>query len=314
LKLKKIGFKTGIRVEHTRTDGKFVSNNTADFDNHYTEYIPSVMLSYQPDPAKSIRFSYTQRIERPGIWYLNPYVNDADPKNISQGNPKLNPEKSNSFDLSLSHFSSKWNVNLDLSYSASHNSIEGYTKVIDGISYRSYDNIGSNQYYNASFYGSLTLGKFFVYANSALRYRKIKSSQLDIQSGGWGENSYCGIQYSFPKNFKFYMNGSYSLSPAGLQSKSHSYYYTSLGVNKDLFKKKVTLSISGRDVFWYNKKSTYISQDVNFYRRSDYYNPGRCFTVRVSYRFGELKERVKKAAHGISNDDLKAGGSSGSSK
>ncbi len=313
LKLKKIGFKTGVRMEHTTTNGEYAQTNT-DFDNHYTEFIPSASLSYQIGATKNVRFSYTQRIQRPGIWYINPYLNDSDPKNVQQGNPKLDPEKSNSFDLNLSDFTSIGSINLDLSYSTTNNGIESYTSVANGISYTTYANIGSNRYYSASLYGSLRLGsKANLFLNSSADYRDIKSKSLNITNSGWGSNSSGGLQYTLPKDFKFSLNGGYFLMPAGLQTKSVSFFFSSVGINKDILNKKVTISLSGSELFWYNKKFTMTYEDANFYRKSVSYYPGRNIRLNISYRFGELKEQIKKAIHGISNDDLKSGGSNSDS-
>ena len=50
----------------------------------------------------NLRLGYNMRIYRPGIWALNPYLNDADPSYISRGNPELDSEKSHAFNPSIS--------------------------------------------------------------------------------------------------------------------------------------------------------------------------------------------------------------------
>ena len=67
---------------------------------------------------------YNMRIQRPGIWYLNPYINDVDPQNISQGNPNLDSEKSNNVNLNFSKFTQKFSINASLSYTFVNNPIE----------------------------------------------------------------------------------------------------------------------------------------------------------------------------------------------
>ena len=67
------------------------------------------------------------RIQRPGIWYLNPYVNNADPQNISFGNPNLDSEKSNNINLNYSMFAQKFSINASATYTFVNNSIEQYT-------------------------------------------------------------------------------------------------------------------------------------------------------------------------------------------
>jgi len=40
-------------------------------------------------------------------------------------------------------------------------------------------------------------------------------------------------------------------------------------------------------------------------------NPARNFGVYLSYRFGEMKQQIKKAIRGITNDDSMGGGQGG---
>ncbi|MDP4183902.1 MAG: TonB-dependent receptor [Bacteroidota bacterium] len=311
LKWKKIGFRTGVRMEHTKTKGEYIGKSNSDFNNEYTEFIPSANLSYQLSATDNVRFSYTQRIQRPGIWYLNPYVNDADPKNIHFGNPKLDPEKSNSFDLNLSKFATLGSINVDLSYSFTNNGIESITTVENGIGTTTYDNIGSNKYYGASLYGSLKLGsKINLFANGSLDYRDIKSKNGGLKNNGYGFHSSGGMQYSLPKNFKLSLNGGFFKSPVGLQSKSTNFYYTSIGINKELLNRKMTLSLAGSDLFWHEKKYSHVTFDSNFRQKSTNYYPARSIRFNISYRFGEMKAEIKKVQRGINNDDVKSGGGS----
>ena len=70
------------------------------------------------------------RIWRPGIWNLNPYFDNQNPMFINQGNPNLKSEKSHSFDLSYSSFTSKFNINLSLRHSFNNNGIERISRLI----------------------------------------------------------------------------------------------------------------------------------------------------------------------------------------
>ena len=98
------------------------------------------------------------RIYRPGIWYLNPYLNNTDPSNLSQGNPNLESEKSHSFNIGYSNFTSKLSLNLSMRYSFTNNSIERLTTMVNDNSiaglqnptgkdvlYSTYENIGKTR-------------------------------------------------------------------------------------------------------------------------------------------------------------------------
>ncbi len=51
------------------------------------------------------------------------------------------------------------------------------------------------------------------------------------------------------------------------------------------------------------------TSDDTFFRRDINYRSMRMLMVSVSYRFGTLKDAIKKVKRGISNDDMKSGGS-----
>ena len=64
------------------------------------------------------------RIQRAGIDYLNPYVDERDPLNVSYGNPDLDSEKSNSVNLNYTLFTQKFNINASVSHAFVNNSIK----------------------------------------------------------------------------------------------------------------------------------------------------------------------------------------------
>ncbi len=84
--LKKFGFQAMLRVEN--------SNITADSvtDPQYACLLPSVNLQYKISASHNLKFTYNRRINRPGIYDLDPYWRVGSNYEISQGNPNLKPE------------------------------------------------------------------------------------------------------------------------------------------------------------------------------------------------------------------------------
>ncbi len=91
-------FKGGLRVEHTELDLNQVSTNVQ-ASNSYTNYLPSLFLTYKLDQFSNLRLSYADRISRPNAGDLNPFVNYASEYAISSGNPHLHPVKLHSLEL-----------------------------------------------------------------------------------------------------------------------------------------------------------------------------------------------------------------------
>lgn len=314
--INKFGFKAGVRVEDVFTNGTFTSKSFTDFDNTNFEYVPSASISYQINQANNLRFSYSKRIQRPSIWYLNPFVNNTDPMNISFGNPNLDPERFHNFELNFGSFSQLGNINFTLFNSFSNNAIDRWSSLENGVVKSSYGNINKIQTWGASSYLSFRLGKKFnASVNGSVNYNEIKgTSNLNMASDGWGYNVYSNLQYTIVKGLKISGYGMLYRSPVRLQSKSSTFYNMGINLSKELLNSKMVVSLSARNLFWKEMKFTYQSSSPAYYQESEMYRPGRSFGINISYRFGEMKAQIKKTQRGIQNDDLKKGeGSSGAS-
>ena len=119
VKWKRLSGRLGLRYEHTIQDVEYLLGRGDDFRKHFNDLVPSASVGYRLTDTQNLLLSYNMRIYRPGIWYLNPYLNDADPTSISQGNPDLVSEKSHSVSLGYNSFTNKLSLNLSLRYSYS---------------------------------------------------------------------------------------------------------------------------------------------------------------------------------------------------
>ena len=182
IRLNKFGIKAGVRAEGTSLKAEFARKPDMDFSTNYFDVVPNATLTYQIDMSTQIRLGYNMRIQRPGIWYLNPYINDVDPQNISQGNPNLDSEKSNNVNLNFSKFTQKFSINASLSYTFVNNPIERYSFTADfpaddprsqynGAMWNTYDNIGKKQQVGMFLYGNWSPTTWFrIYMNGGLDY------------------------------------------------------------------------------------------------------------------------------------------------
>ena len=98
---KKWGAVVGLRAENTQITGQWNSkiddswliNSKGQFENEYTTLLPSFILSRKIDMMKSIKASYSKRISRPGMRYINPNTSYTDVFSKDEGNPYLKPRK-----------------------------------------------------------------------------------------------------------------------------------------------------------------------------------------------------------------------------
>ena len=315
-KAEKIGIRTGLRAEGTKQEVKFQLDESRNFDIDYYNLVPSITLSYQLKPAQQLRIGYNLRIFRPSIWYLNPYINDTDPYKISYGNPNLEPQKSHNINLNYSFLSTKYTLNISPSYSYTNNAISNYSFIDPAdpnVRQSTYGNIGRNQ--NAGIYvtaGWTPNSTLRVNLNGGLNYRDMQSAELDISNSGFFSTCYMNVQLTLPKDFRINAMGQYQGKIVMLQGSQSALYIASIGINKDFLQKKLTVSLSCMSPY-----SKYLN--VNMSTRTEYFEnnmkqamPYRQGSISISYRFGSMKEGIRKAQRGITNDDV-MGGSSGES-
>ena len=314
-KAEKFGFRTGLRAEGTRQEVKFRWDENRNFNTDYFNLVPSVTVSYQLKQTQQLRVGYNLRIYRPGIWSLNPYVNDVDPNNISYGNPNLEPEKANSFNLNYSSFSSKLTLNISTDYSYVNNAIEGYTFIDPAkpdVKQTTYGNIGRSR--RASMYvntGWTPTRALRLNINGGLIHSDMRSAELDASNSGLTGNCYINAQLTLPKDFRISAYWQYLSGWVMLQGKQSGYNVTGLGLNKDFLKKKLTVSLMCTSPFSSDLQMKYSIFNNYFVRNYTSYQPIREGRISISYRFGTLKEAIKKVQRGITNDDVKGGESGG---
>jgi outer membrane receptor protein involved in Fe transport len=86
LNLKKIGIQAMLRVENSHIKADSVT------EPNYTCLLPSANLQYKFSASHNLKLTYNRRINRPGIYNMDPYYKIGQNYDISVGNPNLKPD------------------------------------------------------------------------------------------------------------------------------------------------------------------------------------------------------------------------------
>jgi len=191
------------------------------------------------------------RISRPGIWYLNPYINDVDPNNISYGNPRLDAEQQHNFNINYGSFSQKLNFNLTLNYAFAKNAVTAYSFVEDGVTHNTYDNIGRNQTVGTNLYVSWTPNQMIrTYLNGGVSYTDIRSTEnSELKNSGFSGRAFGGLTFTFPGDFRVGANGGLFLNRIQLQTEQSPFYFYSFSLQKSFLNKKLDLALNMQNLF-----------------------------------------------------------------
>ncbi|MEP6613981.1 MAG: outer membrane beta-barrel protein [Mucilaginibacter sp.] len=318
IKMEKYTAKVGLRIEHTNIDADFTSANEK-VRQDYNNLIPSISIQ-RTFKSSSVNFGFTQRIQRPGIFQLNPFVDNSNPQFINTGNPNLRPELNNTFEFTYSNFG-KNSFNTGLSYAFSNNSIQNVTNLStnsagDPVTTTTYQNLGSNRTLGLNVNTNMVItARISLNANIEIAHIWLKGTyggQLYENSGFTGE-AFGSLGYKFDGGYRLGFDAGFFSSRVALQGKSTAFVFNSYVLTKEFLNKKATISLVANNP--YSKYRTFTSTTVTpeFSQSSFFQNPYRNYAVRFSYRFGKLNSEIKKNKHGINNDDTKSGGGNNNS-
>lgn len=322
LTLDKWSARLGLRYEHTLQKVEYLLGRGTNFHKNFDDLVPSARLGYKFSDATNLSLGYKMRINRPGIWYLNPYLDDRIPDAISQGNPNLDTEKSHAVDLQFSSYNSKLTYTLTGTYRFVNNSIESVDRLVNDrdieglpnptgkdVIYSSYANIGHIQYAGLMAYANWTpITNTRITLNGSVGYSHMSDGQ-SLRNHGWCTNIDASLQQTIAKTWIF--NASYYVQTPQptLQGKDARYQWYNFSLSKSFMDKRLTLTAYiinpfGKRYFCYrsetvadNFRTTASSSWCQLY-----------YGVSVRFRIGKLKAQVKRAERSVENNDVKQGG------
>lgn len=301
------GVKSGLRYEYTWQNVDYVSGNGSDFDVNYGNLVPTASLQWNINNKQNIGLSYNMRISRPGITYLNPYVDITNPFSISYGNTDLKTELTNNINLVYNIYTSKFMMNNTLRYSIADNGIAQYSFFDDdNVMNTTYGNIVKNQSIGLSTFMMITPGsKTRIIVNGGVSYSDMKSEILAQSNSGWSYNMMLGLQQTLPWDLRLSANIITTGSSVSLQGRSNGISLATAGITKSFLDDKLSLSINGTCGLT-NFNNLVIKNSVvgdGFRSESLVKVPMSQVQVSLSYSFGKQNMSTKRRASRRASDD-----------
>lgn len=303
----KLGAKAGLRYEQTWQDVEYHLGNGQNFSTNYSSLVPTASLQYNLSQGSNIGLSYNMRISRPGISYLNPYVDKTNPIALTYGNPDLDVEKAHNVTLVYNVFSSKLMMNLNLHHNFVDNAISQYSFYdADNLLNTTYGNVVSSHQTGLSGYVNYLITKNTrLFFNGGLNYTDLRSNTLAQSNNGWTANIMGGVQQTLPWKLQLSAFAIASTKNYTLQGWSGGFNLVTASMSKTLLNDKLSLSISGMvglnkggklNIESYNK-------GTNFTAHNNISVPIYGVTFTASYTFGntQIMTRQKRQSR-IQND------------
>ena len=302
----KLGVKAGLRYEYTWQDVKYHLGNGDDFKKDYGSLVPTASLQYNLGVGSNLGLTYNMRISRPGISYLNPYVDKTNPIALSYGNPELDVEKNHNLSLVYNMFTSKLMVNLNLHHNFVDNAISQYSFYdSDNLLNTTYGNVVQRHQTGLSGYVNYLLTKDTrLFINGGLNYTDLRSDALDQKNSGWTFNAMVGLQQTLPWDLKLSAFAITSTKNYTLQGWSGGFNILTATLSKSLLKDKLTIGVQG--ILGLNKGGKLNieseTRGKDFTSHTNVKVPIYGVALTVSYTFGNSKMTSKQHVNRVQND------------
>ena len=299
------GYQLGLRGELTQ---RFITDEeaNAEYNLDRIDWFPTIHLSQQLDRDYQVQASYTKRINRPRGWFLEPFLNYIDKDNVRRGNPALEPEYVDSYELSLMK---KWGmsfVSVETFYRTTENLI---TRIMspqeDGIVLHTFDNLNRDHSLGGEVMLNYEVNDWlnFNLSGSLYRYRlegMVDNQQVDRESTNWRSRLNTNIKFSRQTRLQF--NGGYSGPSVTAQGESKGMLFTSAALRHDFKGNKFTAIAQIRDIFG-TAKHDFTAISPGFYENTTMERESQVVQLTLTYRINDYKPRRERNGGGDGNGE-----------
>ncbi len=328
----KLSAQLGLRKEFVTNDFEKIdlNGNVTQFDKNYHPWYPTVHVSYQLNQMNSFQISYSRRIRRPGPWTMMPNIDRTNKEYLRFGNPDIDPEYTNAFELGWSHMFKNTTIFTSAYYRQVSNGMTRFqflwneenakfhgfdwawaaaTDTTNSLTAQTFVNLSHSSNYGLEVIVDRDITEWWK-ANLSMNFF---GSYQDGQGLGYDEvnsfnfNAKLNTTITLPKEFSLQISGRYNAPRKTIQGRDNARYDVDLAIKKSLWNKQANISLNFRDVFDTRGGFgyAYTDQYITFTKRHPY---SRSVRLTFSYNFGKTANMKKKIQQQGSSSDYNSSG------
>ena len=290
----KASLQAGLRAEYSHVVTALLQTNEIN-DRDYFNFFPSVHLNYELPKDNAIQISYSRRIRRPRFWHLNPFFTFSDSRNTFSGNPNLDPEYTDSYEVGNIKYMENATISGGFFYRHTTDVIQRILLFnSDGTTTRLPQNLAERDDYGVELTLQYSGIKWWRIDGNANFFRRVTNGQNIDDSFEADTYTWFGRmtnKISFWDNADLQIRLNYRAPQTTTQGKRKSMTSIDLGLSKDVTK-DATLTLSIRDLLNSRKRRGETIGD-GFYREGEFQWRGRSATVAFNYRINQKKKRAR---------------------
>lgn len=292
--LNSFSWQLGLRAEQSDILTELVRTN---YENKrdYLNFFPTVHLSYKLDEQNSLQTSYSARIERPRFRRLIPFSSFTDPRNFYQGNPDLNPEFTDSYELGhlynwddgsiLTNFYYRYSTDIILTVTTADN--QGNT-LLRPANVGVQNSIGFEFNVSNSFTEwwetSLNLNMFYSNIDGNIEVENLNAEFFSWNTRITSQKKFLGLNFQTVFNYRAPQD-----TPQG---ELLGIWWLDFGLSKTILDNQFTITLSGQDVFSTRMRRLVVNGETFRFNQDFQWRAGQIL-LTFSYRIDQKSKNGK---------------------
>lgn len=295
-KSNKLTYQAGLRAEWTDVKTTLVRTNEEN-PRQYLNFFPSAHLTYSVANQNSFQLSYSRRVRRPFYNDLSPFVTLADGRNFFSGNPDLDPEYTDAYEIGHLKYFEKGSLTSSFYYRDSKETIERIREV---------DENGNAVTLPQNLVGQKAFGIEFASDYSPYEWWKLDFNFNFFHAEIDGTNiidSYRATTYSWfarqtsrfnlQNGLDIQVRGNYEAPQKTAQGTRKALYFFDLTFAKDVLDGRGTINLNVMDVF-NSRINRFTSEGPNFFTDASVQFRRRQVNLTFNYRIRQAKSARRK--------------------
>ena len=299
---KKTSIQLGLRGEYTTSNGDLITNNQV-VNRSYFDLFPSLFINHTFSDKHQLGFSYSRRIDRPGYDDLNPFTYYLDPYTYQKGNPFLNPQYTNSFELNYSYNKT---INVTFGYAKTNDVITQIilTDTAKKASFQTNLNLQTKNSYYLTVNTPYTITKWFTgnvnftgfydqFISPEVLGATLNRGQLAFHAQVTQSFLFAGFRAELMENYLSALSeGLFDIRPQ---------YNVDLGISKSFAAKKINVKLAVSDIFntrTNNVNLNYQADQMQIHQKND----TRVTRLTLTYNFGNSKIKARNHQSGAEDE------------
>ncbi|WP_298794779.1 outer membrane beta-barrel family protein [uncultured Allomuricauda sp.] len=321
----KWSYQVGVRIEDVEV--KADTNTVRSFTDKYTQIYPSAFLTYDPNEKDQWQVSFSKRVDRPGLGQVNPIREWATPLISSFGNPSLEPQFTNSYEVNYTRRIKNGSITTGVFYRSISDEINravyvdrlDFNKLI--LTFDNFDNTSAYGFelssnYKPTKWWSIN-GSFDFYSQTQRGITEsldpnvtnpteddIAVENVEVDNTAW--NLRMNNSFKINKKLTLQAFGFYRGQNRTLQFEIRPMYFVNLGARYSFAQGKGTLSLNYNDIF--NTMRFAFDGQRPYPQEGGFNWESNNVYVGLNYRFGGGKYRAKQRKRRDSNTKQSSGG------